>query len=101
MGFEPRAPRYGIKDIIKTTQSPYVSEVVRAVLAHNYARPLSFVENKKIPDVFDDVSAYKRIFHYLIANESIADVAQRMQKLERDSQSDPIKVVITNTKTNQ
>lgn len=66
---EPRIPRYGIKDIIKVSYSPYISEIVRAVLSHNYRIDLPIVESKKIPDIFEDgPSAYKRIFHFLIAN---------------------------------
>jgi hypothetical protein len=99
--FEPRLPRYGIKDIIKANQSPYTSEIIRAVLSHNYKIDLSIVETKKIPDVFDDgPSSYKRIFHFLIANESIADVSQRMRKVEKDRNNNPIKVSISNLKCN-
>lgn len=74
--------------------------MVRAVLAHNYAQGFSFADNKKIPDFFEDACSYKRTFHFLIANESIADVAQRMRKVEREGQRDPIKVLITNIKAN-
>ena len=35
---EPRMPRYGLKDIVMVNQSPYSSEIIRAVLAHDFSR---------------------------------------------------------------
>ena len=34
---EPRLPRYGLKDIVMLNQSPYSSEIIRAVLAHDFS----------------------------------------------------------------
>ena len=80
-------PWYGLKDINMVSQSPYSSEIIRAVLAHDFSRGIPSGTAKKIPDVFDDGDHYKRVFYSLIANESIADVQQRIQKIEKGEMS--------------
>lgn len=78
-------PRYGLKDIIMVnSQSPYSSKIITAVLAHDFSRGIPSGKANKIPDVFDDGDHYKNVFYSLIANESIADVQQRIQKIEKE-----------------
>lgn len=50
----------------------------------------------RIPERFKNEDTYKTIFHYLITNESKADVEQRLKTLEEEA-PEPIKIKIRDT----
>ena len=54
---------------------------------------------KKTPNMFEDISSYRKVCHELIANECKADIGQRLVKLEQSKQ-DALKISISNYKTN-
>jgi len=51
------------------------------ILQHNYGEETMKLETKRIPDFFPDMETYRRTFHYLIANECIADVRHKLKTI--------------------
>lgn len=72
------------------------TQLVNTILQHNYAKKHQQREVMRIPERFKNEDTYKTIFHYLITNESKADVEQRLKTLEEEA-PEPIKIKIRDT----
>lgn len=53
-----------------------------------------------MPNEFEDQMMYKKIFHYLIVNECIADIHLRLSKIGEDRNTNSIPITISNFKKN-
>lgn len=90
--------RLGLSEIVRPYQQS-APQFVQLVLRHNFGIEQQPPETKRIPDSFSDPSTYKKTFHYLITNECIADLRQRLKKIEKTA-PDPLKVTLQSCRTN-
>lgn len=54
---------------------------LKLLLQYKFSSQATVLESKKVPNSFEDQMTYKKTFHYLVVNECIADLQQRLKKL--------------------
>jgi hypothetical protein len=73
-----------LSEIIAPYSTSHAFPFVKAILGYKFTASLEASQNaKRIPNVFVDQDMYKKIFHLLVINECIADLHQRMKKIEK------------------
>lgn len=68
------------------------------MLSYKFTQEIPQGESKKVPNSFEDQMSYKKTFHYLIVNECIADIHNRLIKISEKKGSMPIPIKIGNFK---
>lgn len=55
---------------------------LKLLLSYKFSDEILAHETKKVPNSFEDQMTYKKVFHYLVINECIADIHSRLKKIE-------------------
>lgn len=87
------------KQIIEREKVPY--SFLKLLLSYKFSPDLPLPETKRIPNIFNDQLTYKKIFHYLVTNECIADVHTRIKEVESKKQNTIIPIVINDFKEDE
>ena len=78
--------KYGLDEIVKPYDSAHAFPFVKAILGYKFRPNLDeSTKTKRIPDIFTDSEVYKKTFHYLVINECIADLHQRLKKIQKET----------------
>lgn len=64
--------RYSLNEVIKPYDSSHAFPFVKAILGYDFGKKNEATNSRRIPNIFTDAQVYKKTFHYLVINESIA-----------------------------
>ena len=67
---------------------------MKMLLSYKFSAVLPIPETKRVPNIFSDQLTYKKVFHYLVTNECIADIHARILGIQEGKQNTVIPICI-------